>query len=112
MKSNVFPSIVRPVFVTCSVLTGSPGPVAAAECTLTAADFQSLQLSPSHIMDRAQVDALLDDRQTLLCKTRIAWSQMKTGEYRGDYKHVSVYFLSPRKPRSIENCSMPTSGWS
>jgi hypothetical protein len=43
--------------------------VLAAPCTLASADFAALQLSRSAVKDQAQLDALPEDRQKVLCRT-------------------------------------------
>ena len=83
-------------FMVCFALTGWTSAAAAAACTLTAADLTALQLSNAHLADRAQIDALSQDRGAMLCRTRLQWNRVASGQWaESDLIGVSVYYLSP-----------------
>jgi hypothetical protein len=68
----------------------------AAPCTLTAADFTALELSPSHITTQAQVDVLPETRHGMLCSTRTHWNHIRSsGQFTDADKEYSPYYLSP-----------------
>ena len=85
-------------------------PAAAAECALTAADFKSLQLSNSHIKTQAEVDALPEDKQKALCKTRMQWDQiLSSGQLTDDDTVYWPHYLSPGERKAygaLEDASM------
>ena len=81
---------------------------AAASCALSAADFKALALSPSHIVNQAEVDALEGQniatlgvtKQALLCGTREAWARISSGQYDNKTfgpiaQKLSPFYLSP-----------------
>lgn len=84
------------VVVCCVFVAGNKASLAAT-CTLTAADFESLKLSKSALGDQAAVDALPQDRQELLCKTRKTWNLIAAGTWtQEDFRGVSPnIYLSP-----------------
>jgi len=86
-------------FLPIVLLALMSGPASATPCTLTPADFESLQLSRSGIKDQAQADAQPQDRQNLMCSTRTKWARIRNGTLQGQdlLKGVSVYFLSPKE---------------
>lgn len=83
--------------VVCCVFVAPNKASLAAACTLTAADFESLKLSKSALGDQAAVDALSQDRQELLCKTRTTWNRIVAGTWtQEDFRRVSpLNYLSP-----------------
>lgn len=87
---------MRGLFLLAVVLCVYLVPTSGRACTLTASDLDSLKLSRSGLSDQAQVDALPQDRQTLLCGTRMKWNHIASGNWTDeDMAHVSVYYLSP-----------------
>ncbi len=75
----------------------------AAPCRLDAADFESLRLSPSHLSNQKQVDALPKSRLPLLCETRNFWHRVRAN--RGaipdaDWNNnASPYYSSPAESK-------------
>ena len=84
------------IVVFCLFAAGNKASLAAT-CMLTAADFESLKLSKSALGDQTAVDALPQDRQGHLCKTRRAWDHIVAGTWtQEDFRGVSpVDYLSP-----------------
>ena len=70
---------------------------ATAHCVVDATDLAALRLSKSGLQTQAQVDALADWKQDLVCQTRQFWRQLRANGDRltappADY---SPYYLSP-----------------
>jgi len=99
---------ILPFFVVAAALVGASTAPAAASCALSAADFKALALSPSHIVNQAEVDALEGQniatlgvtKQELLCGTREAWARISSGQYDNKTfgpiaQKLSPFYLSP-----------------
>jgi hypothetical protein len=57
----------------CGLMILAIAQPASAHCVLQDDDYASLRLSKSALSEQAQVDALDEFRQTLLCSTRDLW---------------------------------------
>jgi hypothetical protein len=94
MKARIIRSTIATGLFSFAMLASAP--VLAAACALTADDFASLQLSRSGVKDQAQADALPEDRQKALCRTRASWNRIQSAKFEdADLTKVSVYYLSP-----------------
>jgi hypothetical protein len=90
-------------FAACIALGLLTRTALAAACTLTAADFAALRLSHSKLASQAQVDAQPQDRQTLLCDTRLHWNRVAAGtSVDGDLDGISPFYLSPSERRAYD----------
>ncbi len=73
----------------------------AAACELTAADLAALQASNSKLASQAQIDALPEDRQAMLCASRLHWNRIAAGKGgKDEWTEVYSYYLSPRERRA------------
>lgn len=73
----------------------------AAACDLTAADFAALKVSNSKLASQVQVDALPQDRQDMLCASRVHWNRIAAGRGgKDEWMEVYSFYLSPRELRA------------
>ena len=85
----------------CLALTVWAQAAFAAACALTAADLAALRHSRAALSGQAQIDALPQDRQAMLCATRLHWNRIAAGQGGKDEWHeVSDFYLSPRERRA------------
>jgi len=85
----------------CLALTVWAQTASAAACALTAADFAALQVSNSKLASQAQIDALPEDRQEMLCASRLHWNRIAAGQGgKDEWTEVYSYYLSPRERRA------------
>ncbi len=73
----------------------------AAACALTAGDLAALRASRAALTSRAQIDALPQDRQAMLCATRLHWKRIAAGDgAENEWIAVTPEYLSPRERRA------------
>ena len=96
---------MKALAVSATMLALVAQPAFAAHCQLSNGDFEALRASKSHIQDQSQVDALPEEKQELLCKTRINFK--KYHQSHGGIQSVSEMaslYLSPAEAKEY-------SGW-
>jgi hypothetical protein len=99
--SNFLRGIIAVLVAALLLIISPAAPIAAAVCTLSAADFKSLELSSSGIKTQTEVDALPEARQKTLCSTRTQWNQIQSsGQFTDGDAEYSPFYLSP-KERSV-----------
>ena len=85
----------------CLALTLWAQAASAAACALTAADLAALRSSRAALASQAQIDALPQDRQAMLCASRLHWNRIAAGNgVENEWNEVSPFYLSPRERRA------------
>ncbi len=85
----------------CLALTVWAQAASSAACALTAADLAALRHSRAALASQAQIDALPQDRQAMLCASRLHWNRIAAGNgVENEWNEVTSYYLSPRERRA------------